>query len=178
MHTRAFRADTPPFLPEVHGGRKRPRERRRAKHVGAERSGVAVAAGGRGEVRVGEKKRARIAGVTSGGIYRDRTHEAPLLRPFLPLSDPHLVGGGGGGGGSCFTLFDFFKIYPYRFLAKSLSGRNLRSGNNTGGAPGRVAQSGVKTRRKEREREREVVSEEAAGGGQERGRARALQPSE
>lgn len=31
----------------------------------------------------------------------------------------------------CFTLFDFFKIYPCRFLAKSLSGRNLRSGNNT-----------------------------------------------
>ncbi|EGI67026.1 hypothetical protein G5I_04458 [Acromyrmex echinatior] len=32
-----------------------------------------------------------------------------------------------------------FPIYPYRFLAKSLSGRNLRSGNNTEGAsPGEL----------------------------------------
>ncbi|KYM86222.1 hypothetical protein ALC53_04189 [Atta colombica] len=45
--------------------------------------------------------------------------------------EPPAAAGDGGGGGSCFTLFDFFKIYPYRFLAKSLSGRNLRSGNNT-----------------------------------------------
>jgi len=50
--------------------------------------------------------------------------------PFYPLQPP-AAAGDGGGGGSCFTLFDFFKIYPYRFLAKSLSGRNLRLGNNT-----------------------------------------------
>lgn len=54
---------------------------------------------------------------------------SPVLSP-LPLQPPAAA----GDGGSCFTLFDFFKIYPYRFLAKSLSGQNLRSGNNTGGA--------------------------------------------
>ncbi|TGZ31882.1 hypothetical protein DBV15_01136 [Temnothorax longispinosus] len=54
---------------------------------------------------------------------------------FLPVAPqpPAAAGdGGGGGGGSCFTLFDFFKIYPYRFLAKSLSGRNLRAGVQEG----------------------------------------------
>ncbi|KYN03507.1 hypothetical protein ALC62_05634, partial [Cyphomyrmex costatus] len=55
------------------------------------------------------------------------------------FSPPAAAAGDGGGGGSCFTLFDFFKIYSYRFLAKSLSGRNLRSGNNTEGAsPGEL----------------------------------------
>ena len=32
--------------------------------------------------------------------------------------------------GRCFTLFDFFEIYPRRFLAKSSSWRNLRPSNN------------------------------------------------
>ncbi|KYN43548.1 Dorsal root ganglia homeobox protein [Trachymyrmex septentrionalis] len=41
----------------------------------------------------------------------------------------------------------FFKIYPYRFLAKSLSGRNLRSGNNTEGAsPGGMEEGRGKSR--------------------------------
>lgn len=54
-----------------------------------------------------------------------RLYSLPLPPPFLPPL-PF-----GGRRGCCFTLFDFFKIYPCRFLAKSLSGRNLRSGNNT-----------------------------------------------
>ncbi|KYQ47532.1 hypothetical protein ALC60_13287 [Trachymyrmex zeteki] len=77
-----------------------------------------------------------------------------------------------GDGGSCFTLFDFFKIYPYRFLAKSLSGRNLRSGNNTEGAsPGELHTV----------RDYGIRAKEGADGGtgrsEELGLSTAVQPS-
>lgn len=72
------------------------------------------------------------------GNQGKRRSEKGGSRPFLLISvpleglrsrascSPHF-----SPGGCCFTLFDFFKIYPCRFLAKSLSGRNLRPGNNT-----------------------------------------------
>lgn len=108
------------------------------------------------------------------GIHRGK--EAPLFvplafLPFLPVY-PLQPPAAAGDGGSCFTLFDFFKIYPYRFLAKSLSGRNLRSGNNTEGAsPGELHTV----------RDYGIRAKEGADGGtgrsEELGLSTAVQPS-
>jgi len=153
-HALFARADTPPFppFPEVHGGRKRPRERREkesAERVPGGRGGIAGENGcarlrWRSEGRWEEgKDRGEV--VTPGWpVYVSGIRRASFLSSFLsPLARSPTPSRRQWRRwrwrGSCFTLFDFFKIYPYRFLAKSLSGRNLRSGNNIGGAsPGEL----------------------------------------
>lgn len=145
-HALFAHADTPPFppFPVVHGGRKRPRERRERNTVarneprrrerqlrGRRSQWLRWRSEGRWEEG---KDRGGVVTPWSVYIYVLGIRRARLLSSFLSLSSRPQDGSGGGGGGSCFTLFDFFKIYPYRFLAKSLSGRNLRSSNNTGEA--------------------------------------------